>query len=84
MKIRGTHAVEILSTEDLRRRRKFYAILFKVYFEETLNARCTKCSGMCTVLSYKTRQFLLFAEDQILFSKDEEGIRFVMKILLKE
>jgi hypothetical protein len=84
MKIRGTRTVEILSTEDLRRRRRFYAILFKVYFEETLNACCTQCSGMCTVISYKTRQFLLFAENQILFSKDEEGISFVMKILLKE
>jgi hypothetical protein len=50
---------------DLIRRLKV-----KVHFEEVLNTSCTKYSGICTVISYKTRQFLLFVEDQIIFSKD--------------
>ena len=84
MEIRGTCTVEIMPTENLQRRRSLYAMLFKIYFEEALNTCCTQCSGICTVIGYKTRQFLLFAVDQLIFSKDEETLRCVMKELLKE
>jgi hypothetical protein len=69
-KIRGTYTIEFMPIEDLRRRRSLYAMLFKVYFEEALNTCCTECSGICTVISYKTHQFLLLTKDQIIFSID--------------
>jgi len=67
MKIGDNCTVEIMPTEDLRRRLSLYAMLFKVYFEEALNTSCTKYFEIYTIISYKTRQFLLFAEEHITF-----------------
>jgi len=83
MKIGGNCTVEIVPTEGLRWRRSLYTMLFEIYFEESLNTSYTKYPGICSVISYKTRHFLLLAEVYIVFSRDK-GVRCVMKELLKE
>lgn len=75
---------EIILTKGLKQGCTLSPMLFNIYIDQALEIWYKKCAGMGFVIGDNTLHSLLFADDQVIFSQDEEDMEYMVRKIDEE